>query len=118
MHVYDAEGKEGKESFREYLPESGCDAEVRSESGYCVVPLQRDLVELKHGDTEFLRLDFEGGGTEFVSSADGFIFPRDNGEDGMTGRQFFEHYRRKIGGPHEDESQLAHSSLRSLHLDV
>ena len=83
-----------------------------------VVSLRRDLVELKHGDAEFLRLDFEGGGTEFVSSADWFIFPRDDGEDGMTGRQFFEYYRRKVGGPHEDESQLAHSSLRSLHLDV
>ena len=100
------------------LPERGGHAEIGFKRGDCFQSVARHLPELQHGNTEFGSHDFQRRRFKGVSSAHGFVRSRDDRRDIVFRGERGKHFRRKVRRPHENYLQLAHSSFRSLHLEV
>ena len=100
------------------LPERGGHAEIGFKRGDCFQPVARHLFELQYGNAEFGSSDFQRRRCERVSSSDGFVRSGDDCRDIVFRGERGKHFRRKIRRPHENYFQSAHSSFRSLHLEV
>ena len=118
MDVDDSFGEKGEKSVRKDLPERGGHAEIGFKRGDCFQPVARHLFELQYGNAEFGSPDFERRRFKGVSSAHGFVRSRDDRRDLVFRGERGKHFRRKVRRPHENYLQLAHSSFRSLHLEV